>query len=197
MTRHDSKDAARRRFFTAALRVCARNGFLATRMDQIATEAGRSKGALYHHFATKKGLFVELVHDLVETFSTSVDPKQLADVPARALIERTWLGLAESYGGADLFAVFGELLPLAARDPELRVPLLRYYERRIGTLTALLQWAQARGQMHARFEPEHVARALCLATDGIFVVSTALGDSDRAMADVAELLRHTLDGLMA
>lgn len=195
MTRHDTPDAARRRFFEAALRVCADKGFVATRMADIAAAAGRSKGALYHHFPTKKALFVELVHDLVEQFTTSVDEGMLADAKARDLIERSLTSLVESFGGLELFRVFVELLPLAARDLEIRVPLLKYYNQGMNTLAALLSWGQRRGQLRPGFDAMKVARALTLGRDGIYMIGTALGESDRVFEDVRELFARVFDGL--
>ena len=57
-TRRALLDVSRRRFGAA--------GFAATSIDDIVREAGVTKGALYHHFATKDLLF-EVVFDEVET----------------------------------------------------------------------------------------------------------------------------------
>lgn len=58
-----------------------REGFSAVGLDRVAAACGRTKGAVYHHFATKEALFDEvfrreqrrLAHDVV-TASTSTDP---------------------------------------------------------------------------------------------------------------------------
>jgi AcrR family transcriptional regulator len=41
----------------AARRRCGDAGYEATTIDQIAADAGRTKGAVYHHFADKRELF--------------------------------------------------------------------------------------------------------------------------------------------
>ena len=48
----------------AALEVFARKGFAATRLDEIAAQAGVSKGALYLYFDTKQALFRAVVDTL-------------------------------------------------------------------------------------------------------------------------------------
>jgi AcrR family transcriptional regulator len=55
-----------------ALRLFARHGFDAVSVDTIATDAGVTRGAFYHHFDSKEALF-EVVLDEVETvLSTAV-----------------------------------------------------------------------------------------------------------------------------
>lgn len=51
----------------AAHDVFARHGFRQTAMAMVAEEAGLSRQALYHHFASKEALFAALVDDLHET----------------------------------------------------------------------------------------------------------------------------------
>jgi AcrR family transcriptional regulator len=50
----------------AAQVVFARHGFRQTAMAMVAEEAGLSRQALYHHFASKEALFAGLVDDLHE-----------------------------------------------------------------------------------------------------------------------------------
>jgi len=51
----------RERLFAAAERVFVREGFEKARLDEIAAEAGRTKGAVYAHFEGKEHLFLSLL----------------------------------------------------------------------------------------------------------------------------------------
>jgi AcrR family transcriptional regulator len=51
----------RQRILAAARGVFAERGYAVATMDEIAAAAGASKGALYHHFATKEELFRALL----------------------------------------------------------------------------------------------------------------------------------------
>ena len=51
----------RERLLDAALARFVREGYEATSVAEICDEAGLSKGAFYHHFASKQALFVELL----------------------------------------------------------------------------------------------------------------------------------------
>ena len=197
MTRHDAPNQARRRFFTAAAKICAEKGYTATRMEDIALEAGRSKGALYHHFPTKKALFVELVHDIVDEFSTQIDEGMLQGASARELILSSFVALMEAFGGMDLFRVFVEIMPLAARDPELRGPLLRYYQQAIDAMAALLAHGQRSGELRPDFDCGKTAKMLAFSGDGILLIATALGDTVTAGELGRELFLRVFDGLTA
>src|SRR3954463_7952578 len=58
--------AARDELLTAALRVFARRGYRAAGVDEIASEAGYSKGALYWHFSDKEDLLMALLDEHVD-----------------------------------------------------------------------------------------------------------------------------------
>lgn len=57
-TRKDLMEAARRIF--------ARDGFEAARLQDIAQEAGKTRGALYSHFQNKEDLFFALIEEHIE-----------------------------------------------------------------------------------------------------------------------------------
>jgi AcrR family transcriptional regulator len=195
MTRHEAPDAARRRFFEAALRVCAEKGYHAARMDDIAAAAGRSKGMLYHHFSSKKELFVELCHDFVDSFTGDVAAGMDTATSVRALFETIVDGFVDVMTKSAVFSVFLEIMPQAMRDPDLRVPLRRYYQQAIDALAQLLAWGQQRGELRPDFDPKQMARVLAMAGDGLFLVGTALDEADTAMPDLRVMYRAVFDGL--
>ena len=56
--------ARRRQLLDSALEVFATTGFHATSMNDVAEAAGVTKPVLYQHFASKRDLFLELLHDV-------------------------------------------------------------------------------------------------------------------------------------
>lgn len=52
--------SARGKLLEAAVRLVRRQGFAATSVDQLCREAGLTKGAFFHHFASKEALGTEL-----------------------------------------------------------------------------------------------------------------------------------------
>src|SRR5438093_8998256 len=57
---------ARHELLTAALRVFARRGYGQAGVDEIAAEAGYSKGALYWHFSSKEEVLLALLEERVD-----------------------------------------------------------------------------------------------------------------------------------
>src|SRR5437588_612883 len=57
---------ARDELLSAALRVFARRGYREAGVDEIAAEAGYSKGALYWHFSGKQELLVALIDERID-----------------------------------------------------------------------------------------------------------------------------------
>ncbi len=64
MTNHP--DQTRQRVLHAAIRVFARKGYHATRMDDIVQEAHVSKGGVYFHFPGKARLFLAIIDHFAE-----------------------------------------------------------------------------------------------------------------------------------
>lgn len=66
------KDRTRARILEAAQHVFATKGYHRALMDDVAREAGLSKGALYFHFPSKEELFLSLVEDAAEQLAQRV-----------------------------------------------------------------------------------------------------------------------------
>tara|TARA_B110000116_G_scaffold272009_1_gene294735 strand:- start:1296 stop:1886 length:591 start_codon:yes stop_codon:yes gene_type:complete len=55
------KNNKKKQILDAALQVFVKKGYSETRMDDIVKGSGMSKGAIYHHYSSKKELFLELI----------------------------------------------------------------------------------------------------------------------------------------
>ncbi len=114
----------RARLLEAAAQVYARQGFAGATLDEVAAEAGFTKGAVYGHFGSKENLLVALVEEYLAGQVT----EQLALFDRdRATWERPLAGserwmdrLAER---PQRFRLFVELWTYSQRDERLRARL--------------------------------------------------------------------------
>jgi AcrR family transcriptional regulator len=119
--RDEQRALTRARLLDAARRVFARRGFHAASLEEIASEAGATTGAIYSNFAGKEDLFLALFEDHV---ASQVRKYREIFARGRNLEER-------SRGGADdwmdylreepdSFPLLIEFWSYAVRDPQLR-----------------------------------------------------------------------------
>src|ERR1700690_1597800 len=110
MTREQSKANTRERLLAAARSVFARRGFHGASVEEIASEAGFSTGALYSNFDGKEDLFLVLMEREIEEHAREITEA----VRARASMSeratggaRQWMTMIErGPEGALLFGGF-------------------------------------------------------------------------------------------
>ena len=87
MLRRDP-DATRQRILEAAGEEIHRRGFRNASVDQILSETGLTKGALYHHFPTKADLGHAVVDEVIQAWILRcwVEPMERANDPIAGLI---------------------------------------------------------------------------------------------------------------
>jgi AcrR family transcriptional regulator len=61
MAENKTREERQYQILEAAMEVFVINGYANTRMDDIVQKSGLSKGALYHHYPSKKDLFIALI----------------------------------------------------------------------------------------------------------------------------------------
>ena len=64
----EEAEQTRRQLMDAALRVFSARGYSAARLSDIAAEAGVTRGAVYWHFGSKKGLLFAILKETVNPY---------------------------------------------------------------------------------------------------------------------------------
>ena len=105
----------RRDLLDAAVRVFARKGFHASRVGDIAEEAGVAHGLLYHYFRSKEEVLETIFREAWERLATETDRIEASDVPLREQLRR----FARIYLGSWLVtpALIAVLVREIARSP--------------------------------------------------------------------------------
>lgn len=79
MRDNKSKDNSKNQILDAALKVFVNKGYSQTRMDDIVEISGLSKGAIYHHYESKKDLFLSLIEHWENYFFPDIFNKNIKD----------------------------------------------------------------------------------------------------------------------
>ena len=165
----------RERLLRAAADVFGARGYDGTRVSDIAEAAGLSNGAMYAYFASKAELLVgavrahgrRLVTDLI-----AADPsRSIADV----LLE-TGRSLRRRPDPEGYLVI--EALVAARRDGALAGSVRPYIRERADWLAALVQEAQARGEIDAAVSPQAVAHFCVALAMGSALIPPDLHDVD-------------------
>jgi len=131
LTRAERKEDTRARLLASAARVFARRGFHAASVEEVAEDAGFSKGAVYSNFASKEDLFLAMVEARFRDRLTAI----------RAAVAEPGAPGEQARRSADSFIrtlaadpewppVFMEFWAYAQRDPSVR----RRFAAQVGAL---------------------------------------------------------------
>jgi AcrR family transcriptional regulator len=149
--RSERRAQTRGRLLEAAARVYARRGFAGATLEEVAAEAGFTKGAVYGHFGSKENLLLALVE---EYLAGQVSEQMTLFDRDRATWERPLAGserwMERLNESPDRFRLFVELWAYAQRDERVR-------ERLAGGLAALratFAHFAAESSADAGFEPQ-------------------------------------------
>lgn len=87
MSRPSAEVATRDRLLAAAVRVFAKKGYHGAGVEDIVQASATSKGAFYHYFPSKQGIFLTLMDDLAATVEQGVEVVIAAERGALAKVE--------------------------------------------------------------------------------------------------------------
>jgi TetR/AcrR family acrAB operon transcriptional repressor len=206
--RRTAEDAAvtRSALLDAVLAVVARQGYTATRLEDVAAQAGVTRGALYHHFGNKAELFNAAVAARWGELAGEVFGDLDGAGPALRRLERFMAGYARRVTTSSRFRELVEVVVLRTEaQPELASGLA---DKRQAidvwreALLPTLQQAEAAGELRAGVDARAAVADVITTLYGITVTLDVDGDrlartvvrglaSDRLVvedaADAAEL----------
>ena len=124
LTRSEKQAETRRRLLDAGERVFLRRGLQGSSVEEIAAEAGFTRGAFYSNFKSKDELFVELLQDRVYRQYAEM-AEQAMEQPGTPREQLRWgierlRDVQKDEQGRWLFRLWLECLTQAARDEEFR-----------------------------------------------------------------------------
>jgi AcrR family transcriptional regulator len=168
----------------AAMRASvAARGAAASTFDQVAREAGVSRGLLHYYFGSKERLLVEVVrHDSAERTRNMDERLAQAHSPdevVQALVVGLEEFLEDDAGGQ---AVIYELLSASRHSDEIRAELAELYRQWRERLAGWLRTKEREGVIRLQADPEAVASILFSLGDGFGIQVLADPDWDQQAA---------------
>jgi TetR/AcrR family acrAB operon transcriptional repressor len=167
----EEAEITRQTLLKAALVVFSKQGYAATRLEDIAAEAKVTRGAIYHHFGGKAQLYNALVSDFssgIENLigETIAEGGSTPEVLRRLLIN-TWEYLETN---ADYRAVMELTMFKTGVDAELEEGLRMKQEGTRSMVDGLAQMIHAgieRGELRADLDPQATAQTLISVQNGL------------------------------
>jgi AcrR family transcriptional regulator len=168
MTREQSKANTRERLLAAARSAFASSGFHGASVEEIATRAGFSTGALYSNFDGKEDLFLVLMEREIDEHS-----REIADAVAKrpSVSERAtggarrWMTMIERE--PELLLLFMEFWAYGVRDADVRPKVAARFAQVRRLLTRLIEDGVKEFELELALPAEQLAIAVDALADGI------------------------------
>jgi AcrR family transcriptional regulator len=157
LSRAEQNDRNRALLLAAARRVFLERGYYAATLDQIADEAGFSKGAVYSRFASKADMFLALLEDRIA--ERAAQNAELAGELAGTGNFAALLDLAEQAerGAPGWRLLVTEFRVHAARDPELNRRYAALHARTIDGVAQVFAEVSKEGARGLPIPPRQLA----------------------------------------
>jgi AcrR family transcriptional regulator len=191
LTREQSRANTRERLLAAARTVFAASGFHGASVEEIASLAGFSTGALYSNFDGKEDLFLVLMEREIDEHAREIAEavRERDSVADRATGgARRWMAMIERE--PELLLLFMEFWAYGVRDAAVRPKVAARFAQVRELLTRLIADGAREFDLELEIPAEHLAVAVDALADGIARQKLADPDAvpDELMGRVLALL---------
>jgi AcrR family transcriptional regulator len=191
LTREQSRANTRERLLRAARSVFARSGFHGASVEEIASEAGFSTGALYSNFTGKEDLFLVLMEREINEHAREISEavRTRASMAERATGgARQWMTMIERE--PEVLLLFMEFWAYGVRDAQVRPKVAARFAQVRELLTRLIADGVREFDLELDIPAEQLAVAIDALADGIARQKLADPDAvpDELMGRVLSLL---------
>lgn len=190
--RADVSKERKKQILDAATNVFARSGFHQARMDDIAKEAGLSKGALYWYFKNKGDIITAILESVFEREISKIEQMRDEDLSPREKIQ-TYINIA--VGDVEKFKplvpILYEFLAIGFRRKSVRKVIQEYLHSMINMAVPLIDDGIESGDFK-QVDSLEVAYAI----GAIFEGSVLIWSYDPENVDVRELIESSVNLLL-
>ena len=178
MSRQQRADETRTRIMQVAESCFAKQGYDATGLTEICEGAGVSKGAFYHHFASKQALFLELLNVWLQRLDAQLETVRAGSedvsVALLSMAQMVYTIIREQQGQ---LPIMFEFWVKAARDPTVWEAVVAPYRRYRDYFAGMIRSGVESQALHVD-DPDLVAQVLVSLAIGLLL--QGLLDADGA-----------------
>jgi len=191
LTREESKANTRERLLGAARTAFARSGFHGASVEEIASEAGFSTGALYSNFDGKEDLFLAVMERAIDEHAREISDavRARSSMTERATGgARQWMTMIERE--PEVLLLFMEFWAYGVRDAQVRPLVAAQFARVRELLTRLIADGVREFDLELDVPAEQLAVVIDALADGIARQKLADPDAipDELMGSALSLL---------
>jgi len=169
MARKKSPEIRKEEIFKAALDSFNAGGYFKTSIENIAHKAGISKGGIYHHFASKKELFIELFHTCADRYFEYLrQTVHVSGDSAENMCEIVRKSDELFQKNREILKFCLEFITLGTRDEEIRGAVTAFYRNRVSIFADMLAEGVRQG-IYKDIPVVDTARTLYFLSMGFFL----------------------------
>ncbi|MCP4164743.1 MAG: TetR family transcriptional regulator [Chloroflexi bacterium] len=161
----------RQMILDAALTIFSKQGYQAARLQEIAEAAGVTRGAIYHHFESKAGLYITLIEQASEQFDAVIaqaitEGGTFQQVGTRVLVN-AWTCLEEDPHLAKVVELFNFKTGFTSELAEINQRREDESETLVNYVAGFMRQAIEDGELGADLDPVITARAFIAYQNGV------------------------------
>ncbi|MFC9255027.1 TetR/AcrR family transcriptional regulator [Amycolatopsis thailandensis] len=188
LTRAEQQQRTHERLLDAGRQVFLRHGFLAATVEEIAADAGYTRGAVYKHFGGKEGLWLAIIGADADGHLRGLrEALALAATREEVIAALNPVDVADK-DAAKWSAAAAEVLAATAQQPETATLVAAIQRRHDDEVAALLAEHSRRLGLEPALPLEQVVVML-----GALGIGLALRQTVAPAADPAAILTHVLE----
>jgi AcrR family transcriptional regulator len=168
LTRAEGKARTRERLLGAAEAVFRRQGYHGASLDQVAAEAGFTKGAVYSTFESKADLFLALLDRRAAGRRDEFTALLSESDTVEEFVAEASRSFARSVGGErDFWSALIEFMTVVGRDPLLRERFSRHHDASRETVAASISQWMAKNRNRSAIDPRRLATTIISVNNGL------------------------------
>ena len=187
------KDSTKNQILEAALRVFVKSGFSKTTMDDIVNESGLSKGAIYHHYGSKKELFLALIDYWENYFFKNIINKDLTNNNPDELLRDITLDVIKAFKSSKhIFLAELEFWSLSNHDLDVRKKTTELYSKLIVLFRSIISKGVNSG-LYKNIDLDVAALSVMTSLQGVIwfsIFEKSDISAEKYLNDVIEFIIH-------